>query len=180
MSVTRFGGYADRIVVPDEQVFDIPDGMSFEQAAAFPTVFLTAWYALFELGRPRPGKRALVHSAAGGVGSALLQLCRVAECTPVAVVGRPEKVEAARGKPEIFENFRAGIARKTRGFLAPEYNIRCIEAAVNQPFDEGLATEGRLFLELMTGEQSAAQRYAFFAEREVWKIPDVPRDTPQI
>jgi 3-hydroxyacyl-CoA dehydrogenase len=91
-----------------------------------------------------------------------------------------EKVEAARGKPEIFEKFRAGIARKTRGFLAPEYNIRCIEAAVNQPFDEGLATEGRLFMELMTGEQSAAQRYAFFAEREVWKIPDVPRDTPQI
>jgi 3-hydroxyacyl-CoA dehydrogenase len=91
-----------------------------------------------------------------------------------------EKVEAARGKPEIFEKFRAAIARKTRGFLAPEYNIRCIEAAVNQPFDEGLATEGRLFMELMTGEQSAAQRYAFFAEREVWKIPDVPRDTPQI
>jgi len=85
-----------------------------------------------------------------------------------------------RGKPEIFEKFRAGIARKTRGFLAPEYNIRCIEAAVNEPFDEGLATEGRLFRELMTGEQSAAQRYSFFAEREVWKIPDVPRDTPQI
>jgi 3-hydroxyacyl-CoA dehydrogenase len=91
-----------------------------------------------------------------------------------------EKVEAARGRPEIFEKFRAGIARKTRGFLAPEYNIRCIEAAVNEPFDEGLATEGRLFMELMTGEQSAAQRYAFFAEREVWKIPDVPRDTRQI
>lgn len=91
-----------------------------------------------------------------------------------------EKVEAARGKPEIFEKFRAGIARKTRGYLAPEYNIRCIEAAVNESFADGLATEGRLFLELMTGEQSAAQRYSFFAEREVWKIPDVARDTPQI
>ena len=91
-----------------------------------------------------------------------------------------ERVEAARGKPEIFETFRAGIARKTRGFLAPEYNIRCIEAAVNESFSEGLATEGRLFRELMTGEQSAAQRYSFFAEREVWKIPDVPRDTAQI
>jgi 3-hydroxyacyl-CoA dehydrogenase len=91
-----------------------------------------------------------------------------------------EKVEAERGKPEIFEAFRAKIARKTRGFLAPEYNIRCIEAAVNEPFDEGLKTEGRLFRELVTGEQSAAQRYSFFAEREVWKIPDVPKDTPQI
>ena len=105
----------------------------------------------------------------------------VAENRPLRKVDEAnEKVEAARGKPEIFEKFRAGIARKTRGFLAPEYNIRCIEAAVNQPFAEGLATEGRLFMELMTGEQSAAQRYAFFAEREVWKIPDVPRDTKQI
>jgi 3-hydroxyacyl-CoA dehydrogenase len=91
-----------------------------------------------------------------------------------------EKVEAARGKPEIFEKFRAGIARKTRGFLAPEYNVRCIEAAVNELFAEGLKTEGRLFMELVTGEQSAAQRYSFFAEREVWKIPDVPRDTPKL
>jgi len=91
-----------------------------------------------------------------------------------------EKVEAARGQPEIFEKFRAGIARKTRGFLAPEANICCVEAAVNESFEDGLATEGRLFRELLAGEQSAAQRYAFFAEREVWKIPDVPRDTPQI
>jgi len=91
-----------------------------------------------------------------------------------------EKVEAARGKPEIFERTRASLARKKRGFLAPEYNIRCIEAAVNQPFEQGLATEVRLFRELLTGQQSAAQRHVFFAEREVWKIPDVPRDTPQI
>ncbi len=112
----------------------------------------------------------------------------VAFAKKVVAEGRPlrkvdefnEKVEAARGKPEIFEAFRASIARKTRGFLAPEYNIRCIEAAVNEPFDEGLQTEGRLFMELMTGEQSAAQRYSFFADREVWKIPDVPKDTPQI
>ena len=48
-------------------------------------------------------------------------------------------VPAARGKPEIFADFRAGIARKTRGFLAPEYNIRCVEAAVDMPFEEGLA-----------------------------------------
>ncbi len=90
------------------------------------------------------------------------------------------KVEAARGKPEIFANFRKENARKFRGFLAPEYNIRCIEAAVNQPFDEGIATERKLFMELMTGSQSAAQRYVFFAERQVWKLPDVPEDTPII
>ncbi len=48
-----------------------------------------------------------------------------------------EKVEAARGHPEIFANFRKANARKFRGFLAPEYNIRCIEAAVNEPFEDG-------------------------------------------
>src|SRR5579859_302691 len=79
-----------------------------------------------------------------------------------------DKVEAARGKPEIFANFRKENARKFRGFLAPEYNIRCIEAAVNQPFVEGLKTERSLFMELVTGTQSAAQRYVFFAERQVW------------
>jgi 3-hydroxyacyl-CoA dehydrogenase len=91
-----------------------------------------------------------------------------------------EKVEAARGKPEIFADFRKANARKFRGFLAPEYNIRCIEAAVNQPFDEGLKLERKLFLELMAGTQSAAQRYVFFAERQVWKVPDVPEDTPTL
>jgi 3-hydroxyacyl-CoA dehydrogenase len=87
------------------------------------------------------------------------------------------KVEAARGKPEIFSEYRKANARKFRGFLAPENNIKCIEAAVNLPFDEGLKEERRLFMELMTGSQSAAQRYVFFAERQAAKIPDVPDDT---
>lgn len=93
---------------------------------------------------------------------------------------RDDKVAEARGKSEIFEAFRKSIARKTRGFLAPEYNIQCIEAAVNLPFDEGMKVEAKLFRELVTGEQSAAQRHVFFAERQVAKIPDVPKDTPQI
>jgi 3-hydroxyacyl-CoA dehydrogenase len=105
----------------------------------------------------------------------------VAEKRPLKKVrDSNEKVEAARGHPEIFANFRKENARKFRGFLAPEYNVRCIEAAVNQPFDEGLKTERKLFLELVTGSQSAAQRYVFFAERQVWKMPDVPADTPTI
>ncbi len=105
----------------------------------------------------------------------------VAEHRPLKKVrDNNAKVEAARGKPEIFANFRKENARKFRGFLAPEYNIQCIEAAVNQPFEEGLKTERKLFMELMTGNQSAAQRYVFFAERQAWKIPDVPDDTPVI
>src|SRR5215469_3726585 len=112
----------------------------------------------------------------------------VAFANKVVAEGRPlkkvresnDKVEAARGHPEIFENFRKANARKFRGFLAPEYNIRCVEAAVNEPFEEGLRTERKLFGELMAGSQSAAQRYAFFAERQAAKIPDVPDDTATI
>ncbi len=91
-----------------------------------------------------------------------------------------DKVEAARGKPEIFAAFRKANARKFRGFDAPEANIKCIEASVNEPFEDGLKTERKLFMGLMTGTQSAAQRYVFFAERAVWKVPDVPDDTKTI
>ena len=101
------------------------------------------------------------------------------------VVGRPlrrvrdldDKVAEARGKPEIFAEFRKANARKFRGFEAPEYCVRTIEGAVNLPFDEGAANERKLFFELMSGVQSQAQRYAFFAERAAAKI-DVPADTP--
>jgi 3-hydroxyacyl-CoA dehydrogenase len=91
-----------------------------------------------------------------------------------------DRIAAARDQPEIFEAFRKANARKFRGFQAPEYNIRCIEAAVNLPFDEGIKLERQLFQELVSGEQSAAQRHVFFAERQVWKIPDVPEDTPTL
>ncbi len=88
-----------------------------------------------------------------------------------------EKVDATKGNETIFSEFRKSIARRARGFLAPEYNIQCIEAAVNLPFDEGIKTERKLFMELITSNQSAAQRYAFFAQRQVAKIPDIPKET---
>jgi 3-hydroxyacyl-CoA dehydrogenase len=91
-----------------------------------------------------------------------------------------DKLIAARAHPEIFTNVRQANARKFRGFPAPEANIQCVEAAVNLSFDEGLATERRLFTELVAGTPSIAQRYAFFAERKATKIPDVPDDTPTV
>ncbi|MDY7100817.1 MAG: 3-hydroxyacyl-CoA dehydrogenase NAD-binding domain-containing protein [Actinomycetota bacterium] len=103
----------------------------------------------------------------------------VAEDLPlVKVRDRDDKVLPARGNEKLFADFRASIARKARGFLAPEYNVQCIEAAANLPFDEGMAVEQRLFREVMTGPQSAAQRYYFFAERAANKVPDIPKDTP--
>ena len=83
-----------------------------------------------------------------------------------------------RGNTELFAAFRASKpARKFRGFKAPESIIQCVEAAVDLPFDEGIMVERKLFLDLMKSEESAAQRYVFFAQRQVWKIPDVPKDT---
>jgi|TARA_B110000908_G_scaffold26754_1_gene31116 3-hydroxyacyl-CoA dehydrogenase len=106
----------------------------------------------------------------------------VAEGKPlVRIRDQNAEIDAAKAKPELFSNIRKAIARKSRGFKAPEYNIRCIEAAVNSDnFDDGLKVEADLFRELMTGEQSAAQRHFFFAERQAAKIPDVPKETPEI
>ena len=87
-------------------------------------------------------------------------------------------LEAARAAPDLFADFRAKHARQFRGFLAPEYAIRAIEAAVKLPFDAGIAEERHLFRELLDGTQSAAQRHAFFAERQAAKIPGVPADAP--
>lgn len=91
-----------------------------------------------------------------------------------------EKIDEARDKPEIFADFRKQLARRARGFEAPEACVKTVEAAVSMPFEEGCAYERKLFGELMKGSQSAAQRYYFFAERQVAKIPDIPKDTPLI
>jgi len=91
--VTRFGAYASHVCVPEHQLFPIPPQLDVVAAAGFPTVFLTAYHALFELARPREGATLLVHSAAGGVGGALVQLARIAGCRTVGVVGEASKVE---------------------------------------------------------------------------------------
>ncbi|WP_327754636.1 3-hydroxyacyl-CoA dehydrogenase NAD-binding domain-containing protein [Sphingobium sp. SJ10-10] len=91
---------------------------------------------------------------------------------------RTEKLDEARGKPEIFADFRKANARKFRGFKAPEHIIRCIEGALEKPFDEGMVYERELFNELQEDSQSAAQRHVFFAERQAAKIDGIPADTP--
>jgi NADPH:quinone reductase-like Zn-dependent oxidoreductase len=96
MAVTRFNGYASRLLARRHQVVRLPKSLSLEQAAGFPAVSLTAWFALFELAHPRPQENILVHSAAGGVGGMLVQLGRIAGCRVVGVVGGSHKVEAVQ------------------------------------------------------------------------------------
>jgi len=95
--LTRFGGYASQVCVPRAQLFRVPAALSHAEAAAFPTVHLTAYYALREILRTRPGRgeRVLVHSAAGGVGLAALQLARADGLLAIGVVGASHKRELA-------------------------------------------------------------------------------------
>jgi 3-hydroxyacyl-CoA dehydrogenase len=88
-----------------------------------------------------------------------------------------DKLAEARTNPAIFDDFRRANARKMKGFDAPEYNVRAIEAAVAKPYAEGVLTERQLFMELMSGTQARAQQYFFFAERKASKIDGLPEDT---
>jgi NADPH:quinone reductase-like Zn-dependent oxidoreductase len=72
----RFGAHADVICAPAGQAVPISDAMTFEEAAALPVNYITAYHALFRVAALRPGDKVLVHMAAGGVGIAALQLCR--------------------------------------------------------------------------------------------------------
>ncbi|MFQ5568420.1 MAG: medium chain dehydrogenase/reductase family protein [Rhodothermales bacterium] len=94
--VTRFNAYATHVVVPRHQVYVLPEHVSFEEAGGFPTIYLTAYHALHMIVRIYPGSTILVHSAAGGVGTALVQLSRLAGWRIIGVVGSSHKVEAAR------------------------------------------------------------------------------------
>lgn len=78
VALTRFGGYADTVCVPAPQALPIPERMSFAEAAALPVNYLTAYFMLFHFGNVQRGERVLVHGAAGGVGVAAIQLCRIA------------------------------------------------------------------------------------------------------
>jgi 3-hydroxyacyl-CoA dehydrogenase len=79
---------------------------------------------------------------------------------------------------DFFKTAKSALAKRRRGLEAPQACIDAVEAAATLPFDQGLKRERELFAKLLGGEQSKAQRYFFFAEREAAKIPDVPSDTP--
>ena len=137
-------------------------------------------------GEPIGADAALNHGLIDAIVDGDLTAAGVAFAEKILSERRPLKkirdledaLAAARGKPEVFADFRKSVARQTRGFRAPESCIKAVEAAVNLPFDAGLRRERELFLELMASPESKAQRYFFFAEREAAKIPDVPPDTP--
>jgi 3-hydroxyacyl-CoA dehydrogenase len=88
---------------------------------------------------------------------------------------RQERI--AESSPALFDEFRKANAKKFRGFEAPLKNIEAVKVATEKPYAEGVIEERKLFMELMSGAQSAAQRYFFFAERKASKIEGLPENT---
>jgi NADPH:quinone reductase-like Zn-dependent oxidoreductase len=93
VAFTRFNGYATEVCVEEMHTFSLPKGFDLLQAAGFPAVFMTAYYALKQLFILPKKAKVLVHSAAGGVGSALVQIAKAEGHFVVGIVGRADKVD---------------------------------------------------------------------------------------
>jgi 3-hydroxyacyl-CoA dehydrogenase len=111
---------------------------------------------------------------------ALAFAAEVASKTAPKTRERREKLGTAEQNAPIFAAAREAARKKQRNLMAPLAAIEAIEAAVKLPFDEGCAVEQKLFAECLFSDQSKALIHVFFGEREVAKIPDIPKDTPLI
>ena len=113
------GGASDVVGLAPDSVFPLPDSLSFEQGAAIPMNYLTAHFALAERGQLREGETVLVHGAAGGVGTATLQVAQGYGARTIAVVSSDEKAEVARkaGADEVVkvDGFRDAVTELTGG-----------------------------------------------------------------
>ncbi len=146
---TVAGGYAEKCLVPASHVYPIPDDMPIEHAATFPTCYLTASHALFDVGGLTAGETVMIHAAGSGLSTAGIQLAKNAGATVLATAGTDEKCERALalGADHVLNNRTGdvtGFAREvTQG------------AGVNMVFDHvgtalfgqslfGLGVHGRL------------------------------------
>lgn len=125
LAVTLFNGYSTEVIAPSAQVFRLPDALSFEQGAAIPAVYLTAYFALHILAHPRKGDRVLVHSAAGGVGGCLVQFAKLAGCEVVGVVGTSHKVAAAKtlGCDHVIDKSTEDLWARAKHFSERGYDV---------------------------------------------------------
>lgn len=148
--VVRFGAYASVVEVPLSQLFVVPAGISLIQAGVCCVAPLTALYALGELGAAKPGMKVLVHSAAGGVGSALVQMAKLLGCTVVGVVGSRAKVDVVRelGADLVVDKSSEALFERART-LAPEGFDLILDANGAQTMKQSyqaLRPTGRLIL----------------------------------
>jgi synaptic vesicle membrane protein VAT-1 len=150
LALCRFGGYSDTLCVPAPQAIPVPERLSFEQAAAIPVNYLTAWIMLIHLGNVHRGERVLVHAAAGGVGQAALQLCRwrgaeVIGTASASKHARLKELGVAHCIDYNTEDFEPAVKRFTDGRGVDVV----IDAVGGDSFEKSyrcLASMGRLFM----------------------------------
>jgi len=125
MAITRFTGYATQVCVHREQVFRLPPRLSSEAAAGIPAVSLTAWFALFQLAHVQDGETLLVHSAAGGVGSMLVQIGKLCGCRVIGVVGASHKVAylTGLGADAVIDKSVQDLWREAEGYAPEGYDV---------------------------------------------------------
>lgn len=147
MAVPIYGGHAEKFCLPAAYLMELPDWASFEEGAAFPVMYLTAWYALHELGRARAGERVVVTAAAGGVGTAILQLAREAGLRVMAVVGSPDKSELVRSLgAERVASYESCAGEAARAWKKIDLVIDAVGGTVFRPLWRLLDLSGRYVL----------------------------------
>ncbi|MBD8008099.1 MULTISPECIES: NAD(P)H-quinone oxidoreductase [Acinetobacter] len=107
--LTNGGGYAEYCIVPESQTLNIPEGVSFVQAAAIPETFFTVWANLFQMGKAKAGETVLVHGGTSGIGTTALMLCKSLGIKTFATAGNDEKIQA-------ISHLTTGINYKTQDF----------------------------------------------------------------
>jgi len=117
IGATVAGGYAERCLVPVSHVYGVPDSMSIEHAATFPTCYLTATHALFDVGGLTAGETVMIHAAGSGVSVAAIQLAVDAGATVLATAGTDAKLEraSALGATHVCNNRTTDVAGWARG-----------------------------------------------------------------
>ena len=148
-AVLGHGGAADVVGVGPDSVFPLPDALTFEQGAAMPMNYLTAHFALVERGGLREGETVLVHGAAGGVGTATIQVAKGYAARTIAVVSTEEKAEVARraGADEVVlvDGFRDAVTELTGG-RGVDVVMDVVGGDLMTDSLRSLATQGRILV----------------------------------
>ncbi len=143
------GGYGEYVKAPERNVIPIPGDLDFEEAAAVPLVFLTAWHMLFTRAGLKTGEDVLVLGAGSGVGSAAIQIAKLAGARVITVAGTDGKLEKARtlGADEGINHTTQSIAEEVKRLTdkrGVDVIVEHVGAAVWDDCFESLATYGRL------------------------------------
>ncbi len=149
LGVFRDGGYAEYVKVPEVNVLPIPGDLSFDEAAAVPLVFLTAWHMLFTRAQLKPDEEVLIIGAGSGVGSAAIQIAKLVNARVIATAGADWKLEKARelGADEVINHGRQSIVDEVKRLTRKrgvDVVVDHVGAAVWEACFESLATYGRL------------------------------------